>query len=39
MSVATLTKYMLKELAVYCGSVKLRPLSKIFDGAALDKFF
>ena len=33
MSVVTFTKYLLKALAISCGSVKLRPLSKIFDGA------
>ena len=33
MSVATFTKYLLKALAISCGSVKLRPLSKMLDGA------
>ena len=39
MSVATLTKYLLKALAVSCGSVKLWSLSKILDGAALGNSF
>ena len=39
MSVATFTKYLLKALAISCGSVKLRPLSKILDGATLDNSF
>ena len=39
MSVATFTKYLLKVLAISCGSVKLRPLSKIVDGATLDNSF
>ena len=39
MSVAMLTKYSLKALAISCGSVKLRPLSKILDGATLGNSF
>ena len=39
MSVATFTKYLLKALAISCGSVKLRPLSKILDGATLGNSF
>ena len=39
MSVATLTKYLLKALAFSCGSVKLRSLSKILDGATLGDIF
>ena len=38
MSVAMLTKYLLKALAISCGSVKLWSLSKILDGATLDNF-
>ena len=37
MSVATFTKYLLKALAISCGSVKLWQLSKLLDGATLDK--
>ena len=39
MSVAMFTKYLLKALAISCGSVKLRTLSKILDGAKLDNSF
>ena len=39
MSVATFTKYLLKALAVSCGSVKFQPLSKIWDGATLGNSF
>ena len=39
MSVATFTKYLLKALDVSCDLVKLRPLSKILDGATLDNSF
>ena len=39
MSVAMFTKYFLKALAISCGSVKLRPLSKILDEAILDNYF
>ena len=39
MSVATFTKYFLKALVIFCGSVKLRPLSKILGGATLSNFF
>ena len=39
MPVATFIKYLLKELTVSCGSVKLWPLSKILDGAILDNSF
>ena len=39
MSVATFTKYLLKALAISCGSVKLQPLSKILDGASLGNSF
>ena len=35
MSIATLTNYFLKALAISCGSVKLRSLSKILDRATL----
>ena len=36
MSVATFIKYLLKALAISCGSIKLQELSKILDGAILD---
>ena len=39
MSVATLTKYLLKALAIFFDSGKRRPLSKILDGATLDNSF
>ena len=39
MSVATFTKYLLKVLAISCGSTKLRPLSKKLDGATLGNSF
>ena len=39
MSVAPFTKYLLKPVTISCGSVKLRPLSKILDGAILDNSF
>ena len=39
MSVATFTKYLLKALAIFRGSVKLRPLSKILNGAILGNSF
>ena len=39
MSVATVTKYLLKALAISCDSVKPRPLSKILDGATLGNSF
>ena len=39
MSVAILTKYLLKALAISCGSVKLQPLSKVLDGATLGNSF
>ena len=39
MSVATLTKYLLKALAFSCGSVKLRALSKVLDGTTLGNSF
>ena len=39
MSVAKFTKYLLKALAGSCRSVKLRPLSKILDGATLGNSF
>ena len=39
MSVATLTRFLLKTVAVFCDSVKLRPLSKILDGATLGNSF
>ena len=39
MSVATFTKYLLKALAISCGSVKLRPSPKILDGAKLSNYF
>ena len=39
MSRATLTKYLLRGLAISCGSVKLRPLSKILDEATLGNSF
>ena len=39
MSAAIFTKYLLKALAISCGSVKLRPLSKILDGATLGNSF
>ena len=35
MSVATFAKYLLKALAISCGSVKHWPLSIILDGATL----
>ena len=35
MSAATLTNHLLKALAVSCGSVKLRPFSKVEDQAIL----
>ena len=35
MSVTTLTNYLLKALAISCGSVKLRPLLKILNGVRL----
>ena len=39
MSIAMLTKYLLKGLGISCSSVKLRPLPKIVDGVALGNFF
>ena len=39
LNVATLTKYLLKTLAVSRGSVKSRSLSKILDRAILDNSF
>ena len=36
---ATLTKYLFNAFAISCGSVKLRPLSKILDGATLGNSF
>ena len=39
MSVATFTNYLLKELPISFGSVKLCPLSKILDAALLDNSF
>ena len=39
MSVTTFTKYLLKSLAISCGSVKIQPLSKILDRAALGNAF
>ena len=39
MSVASLTKYVLKVLFITCGSPKLCPLSKILDRAALGNYF
>ena len=38
MSVGTFTKYLLKALAIFCGSGKLQPLSKILDGAIIQFF-
>ena len=39
MSVTVLTNYLLKALAISCNSVKLRPLTKILDGATLGNSF
>ena len=39
MSIATFTKYLLKALTIYCGSVNLGALSKILDGATLGNSF
>ena len=39
MSIAVLTTYLLKALAISCNSVKLRPLTKILDGATLGNSF
>ena len=39
MSVATFTEYLLKALAISCGSVKHWPLSIILDGATLGNCF
>ena len=39
MSVTVLTNYLLKALAISCNSVKLRPLTKILDGATLGYSF
>ena len=39
MSVATFTNYLLKELPISFGSVKLCPLSKILNAAILDSSF
>ena len=38
-SVATFTKYLLKAFALFCSSVKLRPLSETLDRTTLDNFF
>ena len=38
MSIGTFTKYLLKALAILCGSGKLEPLSKILHGAIIQFF-
>ena len=39
LSLATFKQYLLQALAISCGSVKLRSLSKILDGATLGNSF